>query len=99
DRARCPAKEYPQSRDARFRRRATGAASRRGQSLSCGGWALSSLKIVMPALATGIHVVLVESGKTWMAGISPAMTPHLQFINPRACKTWTYRERWIVSTR
>jgi len=37
------------------------------------------LKIVMPALVAGIHVFLVESGKTWMAGTSPAMTPHFQY--------------------
>jgi hypothetical protein len=30
----------------------------------------------MPGLVPGIHVFLVESGKTWMAGTSPAMTPH-----------------------
>jgi hypothetical protein len=29
----------------------------------------------MPALVAGIHVFLVESGKAWMAGTSPAMTP------------------------
>jgi hypothetical protein len=30
----------------------------------------------MPALVAGIHVFLVELAKTWMAGTSPAMTPH-----------------------
>jgi hypothetical protein len=30
----------------------------------------------MPAFIAGIHVFLVESATTWMAGTSPAMTPH-----------------------
>jgi hypothetical protein len=33
----------------------------------------------MPALVAGIHVILVELGKAWMAGTCPAMTPHFQF--------------------
>jgi hypothetical protein len=33
----------------------------------------------MPALVAGIHVFPVELAKTWMAGTSPAMTPHFQF--------------------
>src|ERR1700733_8785166 len=68
------------------------------------------LKIVTPALVAGIHVFLVESGKAWMPGTSPAMTPYFQFKNPCARKTltckgldsqkaWSYRLRWIVSTR
>jgi hypothetical protein len=28
----------------------------------------------MPGLVPGIHVFVAESGKTWMAGTSPAMT-------------------------
>jgi len=36
------------------------------------------LKIVTPALVAGIQVFLVESGETWMAGTSPAMTPFFQ---------------------
>jgi hypothetical protein len=46
------------------------------------------LKILKPALVAGIHVVLVESGETWMAGTSvrrrasrfcPAMTPFFSY--------------------
>jgi hypothetical protein len=31
-------------------------------------------KLVMPGLVPGIHVLVAEAGKTWMAGTSPAMT-------------------------
>jgi hypothetical protein len=32
------------------------------------------LKLVMPGLVPGIHdLTMVEAGKTWMAGTSPAM--------------------------
>ena len=37
------------------------------------------LKILMPALVAGIHVFLVESGETWMAGTSPAMAPFFSY--------------------
>jgi hypothetical protein len=32
----------------------------------------------MPALLAGIHVFLVASGRTRMAGTNPAMTPQFQ---------------------
>ena len=28
----------------------------------------------MPGLVPGIHVLLIEAAKTWLAGTSPAMT-------------------------
>jgi hypothetical protein len=31
---------------------------------------------VMPGLVPGIHVLLSQEVKTWMAGTSPAMTAH-----------------------
>jgi hypothetical protein len=59
-----------------------------------------SLEIVMPALVAGIHGFLVESLKTWMAGTSPATTPHVRQLKTQAlCEIWTHSERWIVSTR
>ena len=33
-----------------------------------------SLSTVMPALGAGIHVLLQNDAKTWMAGTGPAMT-------------------------
>ncbi len=32
---------------------------------------------VMPALVAGIHVLLLDLAKSWMAGTSPAMTPQV----------------------
>ena len=53
-----------------------------------------------PRLSRAIHVISGESIKARMAGTSPAMTLHFQSIKKTALrKTWTYRERWIVSTR
>jgi hypothetical protein len=58
-------------------------------------------QIVMPALVAGIHVFfLFQTGKTWMAGTSPAMTPSFSSQKIRALrKNRTYSERWMVSTR
>jgi len=36
--------------------------------------ACAPLSGVMPGLVPGIHDFLVATGKTWMAGTSPAMT-------------------------
>jgi hypothetical protein len=38
----------------------------------------------MPAPVAGIHVFLIESGKAWMAGTRPAMTPIFQLLDQRA---------------
>jgi hypothetical protein len=42
---------------------------------------------VMPGLVPGIHVFLVESRKTWMAGINPAMTTSKSPCALRVCPT------------
>jgi hypothetical protein len=35
---------------------------------------MKCILFVMPVLVPGIHVLLLDETKTWMAGTSPAMT-------------------------
>jgi hypothetical protein len=37
---------------------------------------------VMPGLVLGIHVLLSQDAKTWMAGTSPAMTTEKSVLKP-----------------
>jgi ribosome-associated heat shock protein Hsp15 len=50
----------------------------------------------MPALVAGIHVFL--SGKTWMAGTSPAMTKEAGLTDRQRIDKWLWHAR-VVRTR
>jgi hypothetical protein len=54
---------------------------------------------VTPALVAGIHVLVAETGETWMAGDKPGHDAVFSITNPALRETWTHSERWIVSTR